>query len=111
MLPRSNTIASDLEDLPPEQTLLAPCESDVSGPQDAASEAVEFNSPLLSVSTHPKYPNPILRGVVRPLLAIVTSQYTLVALLAILAAVTVSRQASHTINEKFLAIVQSLKRF
>ncbi|MBY0382216.1 MAG: hypothetical protein K2W78_09900 [Xanthobacteraceae bacterium] len=110
-MPHSNTTASDPENLPPEQNLLAPGESDASESHDTASDAVEFNSPLLSASIHPKHPNPILRGVIRPLLAIVTSQYTLVALLAILAAATVSRQASHLINEKFLAIMQSLKRF
>lgn len=53
---------------------------------------------------------PVTRGVIKPLIALLTAQYVIVAALAAGAAVTVAHHASHLINEKFAAIVTALKR-
>lgn len=53
----------------------------------------------------------IARGVIKPLIALLTAQYVIVAALAAGTAVTVAHHASHLINEKFAAVVTALKRF
>jgi hypothetical protein len=53
---------------------------------------------------------PIARGVIKPLIAVLTAQYVIVAALVAGVAVTVAHHASHLINEKFAAIVTALKR-
>jgi hypothetical protein len=53
---------------------------------------------------------PIVRGVMRPLIAVITAQYVIVTALAAGVAVTVAHHASHLINEKFAAIITALKR-
>jgi len=52
----------------------------------------------------------IARSVIKPLVALLTAQYVIVAALVAGAAVTVAHHASHLINEKFAAIVTALKR-
>jgi hypothetical protein len=53
----------------------------------------------------------IVRGVIRPLIAVMTAQYVIVTALAAGTAVTTAHYASTIINEKFAAIVTALKRF
>lgn len=52
----------------------------------------------------------IARGVIKPLIAVITAQYVIVAALVAGLAVTVAHHASHAINEKFVAIAAALKR-
>ncbi|MEH2514243.1 hypothetical protein V1291_005597 [Nitrobacteraceae bacterium AZCC 1564] len=51
------------------------------------------------------------RGVIKPLIALIASQYVIVAALVAGVSVTVAHHASHVINEKFAAIATALKRF
>lgn len=53
---------------------------------------------------------PIARGVIKPLIALATAQYVIVAALLAGLAFTVSHHASDVINEKFAAIITALKR-
>lgn len=53
---------------------------------------------------------PIVIGVIKPLIALATAQYVIVAALLAGLAVTVSHHASDLINEKFAAIITALKR-
>jgi hypothetical protein len=53
----------------------------------------------------------VARGVMKPLIALITAQYVIVTALTALVAITVVQQASNVINEKFAAITMALKRF
>jgi hypothetical protein len=69
--------------------------------------------PDLAPRTKRKAPatfRPIVRGVMKSLIAVMTAQYVIVTALAAGAAVTVAHHASHLINEKFAAIITALKR-
>lgn len=54
---------------------------------------------------------PIARGVIKPLVALITAQYVIVGALVAGVAVTVAHHASRAIHEKFAAIVSALERF
>src|SRR5262249_54976276 len=53
----------------------------------------------------------IAYGALKPLVALITTQYVIVAALVAGAAVTVAHHGSQVINEKFAAIATALKRF
>jgi hypothetical protein len=84
---------------------------------DAESVSAPHNNeiaPDLAPQTEHKRPahfRHIARGVIKPLIALVASQYVLVAALVAGVAVTVADHTSHAINEKFAAIATALKRF
>lgn len=102
--------APETDNLPPLVQAETANESDAAERQDTAPDVAGPDASPLA-RTAPARINPILRGGIRPLITIATSQYMLVAVLAILAAIVVSRQAAHSIGEKFLAVTQALKRF
>jgi len=93
-----------------EQTTSVSNQIDTNEPQVISDPHLAFDEVTVAAPSHTRHRGTILRGIVRPLLAVATSQYMLVLLLAILAAVTVSRQASQIITEKFLTVTQALKR-
>lgn len=96
-----------------------PKDAHVMAGADTETEAVsvvDLNEipPDLAPLTKPKAPatfRPIVRGVIKPLIAVLTAQYVIVIALAAGAALTVAHSASHLINEKFAAITTALKRF
>lgn len=53
----------------------------------------------------------VARGVIKPLVALMTAQYVIVAALAAGLAMTVAQHASRAIHEKFAAIVSAIERF
>jgi hypothetical protein len=82
--------------------------------KDVAAADLDEITPDLAPQTKRKASasfRPIVRGAVKPLIALITAQYVIVTALTALVAMTVVQHASHVINEKFAAITMALKRF
>ncbi len=125
-------ISNELNSLPVDATHdVASTEHDVSRPDEHLDDACSIEAmdaeikdvsaadlneitPDLAPQTKRKASasfRPIVRGAVKPLIALITAQYVIVTALTALVAMTVVQHASNVINEKFAAITMALKRF
>jgi hypothetical protein len=104
-----DTAASD-EDLIGHQSTTA---TDADTENTSAPDINEISRDL-APQTERKAPTPfrhIARGVVKPLVALVTAQYVIATALVAGVAMTVAHHASRALHEKFAAIVSAIERF